>query len=321
MKVLITGGAGYIGSVAVNKFIEAGYQVNVIDDLSNGYMENIDQRANFIQGSILDKQKLNQALDGVDAVVHLAAKIRVEEGQSNPELYKQVNIAGTLNLIHMCVEKKIRKFIFASTATVYGSPEIIPLTEQSQTNPINVYGTTKLEIDEFLESNSKSLGISSISLRFFNVGGALKTKEGKWLKFKHEGATHLIPNILKSSIDKPMSIYGNDWPTRDGTQIRDYVHVVDLAEALMKSLERLPEKGNQVINIGTSSGSTVLEMLAVAETSLKRKIPFKFENRRPGDCFALVTSNSKALQVIGWKPNRNVRDIFIDAEQELISNK
>lgn len=321
MKVLITGGAGYIGSVAVNKFIEAGYQVNVIDDLSNGYMENIDQRANFIQGSILDKQKLNQALDGVDAVVHLAAKIRVEEGQSNPDLYKQVNIAGTLNLIHMCVEKKIRKFIFASTATVYGSPEIIPLTEQSQTNPINVYGTTKLEIDEFLESNSKSLGISSISLRFFNVGGALKTKEGKWLKFKHEGATHLIPNILKSSIDKPMSIYGNDWPTRDGTQIRDYVHVVDLAEALMKSLERLPEKGNQVINIGTSSGSTVLEMLAVAETSLKRKIPFKFENRRPGDCFALVTSNSKALQVIGWKPNRNVRDIFIDAEQELISNK
>ena len=321
MKVLITGGAGYIGSVAVNKFIEAGYQVNVIDDLSNGYMENIDQRANFIQGSILDKQKLNQALDGVDAVVHLAAKIRVEEGQSNPDLYKQVNVAGTLNLIHMCVEKKIRKFIFASTATVYGSPEIIPLTEQSQTNPINVYGTTKLEIDEFLESNSKSLGISSISLRFFNVGGALKTKEGKWLKFKHEGATHLIPNILKSSIDKPMSIYGNDWPTRDGTQIRDYVHVVDLAEALMKSLERLPEKGNQVINIGTSSGSTVLEMLAVAETSLKRKIPFKFENRRPGDCFALVTSNSKALQVIGWKPNRNVRDIFIDAEQELISNK
>lgn len=321
MKVLITGGAGYIGSVAVNKFIEAGYQVNVIDDLSNGYMENIDQRANFIQGSILDKQKLNQALDGVDAVVHLAAKIRVEEGQSNPELYKQVNIAGTLNLIHMCVEKKIRKFIFASTATVYGSPEIIPLTEQSQTNPINVYGTTKLEIDEFLESNSKSLGISSISLRFFNVGGALKTKEGKWLKFKHEGATHLIPNILKSSIDKPMSIYGNDWPTRDGTQIRDYVHVVDLAEALMKSIERLPKTGNQVINIGTSSGSTVLEMLAVAETSLKRKIPFKFENRRPGDCFALVTSNSKALQVIGWKPNRNVRDIFIDAEQELISNK
>jgi UDP-glucose 4-epimerase len=321
MKVLITGGAGYIGSVAVNKFIEAGYQVNVIDDLSNGYIENIDQRAKFIQGSILDKQKLDQALEGVDAVVHLAAKIRVEEGQSNPDLYKQVNVVGTLNLIHMCVEKKIRQFIFASTATVYGSPEIIPLTEQSQTNPINVYGTTKLEVDEFLESHSKSLGISSISLRFFNVGGALKTKEGKWLKFKHEGATHLIPNILKSSIDKPMSIYGNDWPTKDGTQIRDYVHVVDLAEALMKSLERLPETGNQVINIGTSSGSTVLEMLAVAETSLNRKIPFKFENRRPGDCFALVTSNSKALQVIGWKPNRNVRDIFIDAEQELISNK
>ena len=253
--------------------------------------------------------------------MHLAAKIRVEEGQSNPDLYKQVNVTGTLNLIHTCVEKKISKFIFASTATVYGSPEIIPLTEQSQTSPINVYGTTKLEIDEFLESNSKSLGISSISLRFFNVGGALKTKDGKWLKFKHEGATHLIPNILKSSIDKPMAIYGNDWPTKDGTQIRDYVHVVDLAEALLKSLEKLPAAGNQVINIGTSSGSTVLEMLAEAEASLNRKIPFKFENRRPGDCFALVTSNSKALQIIGWEPKRNVRDIFVDAEQELISNR
>ena len=320
MKILVTGGAGYIGSVAVYKLLEAGYQINVIDDLSNGYVENVDKRASFIQGSILDENKLNAALDGVDAVMHLAAKIRVEEGQSNPELYKKVNIEGTLNLIKICASKKITKFVFASTATVYGSPEAVPLTEESKTAPINVYGSTKLEIDDYLESNSKTLGISSISLRFFNVGGAIKTSTGKWLRFKHEGATHLIPNILKSSAEKPMPIFGNDWPTKDGTQIRDYVHVSDLADALLGSLTKLEEPGNRIINIGTSTGSTVLEVLAAAETVLNKKIYFKFESRRPGDCFALVTSNSKASQVIGWEPKKTIGDILLDAEQELISN-
>ena len=320
MKILVTGGAGYIGSVAVYKLLEAGHQVNVIDDLSNGYIDNIDKRANFIEGSILDENKLNTALDGVDAVMHLAAKIRVEEGQSNPELYKKVNIEGTLNLIKICALKRITKFIFASTATVYGSPEVVPLTEESKTAPINVYGSTKLEIDDYLEANSKSLGISSISLRFFNVGGAVKTDAGKWLRFKHEGATHLIPNILKSSAEKPMPIFGKDWPTKDGTQIRDYVHVSDLADALLNSLTKLEEPGNQIINIGTSTGSTVLEVLAAAETVLNKKIHFEFQSRRSGDCFALVTSNSKAWQVIGWEPKKTIGDILLDAEQELISN-
>jgi UDP-glucose 4-epimerase len=320
MKILVTGGAGYIGSVVVYKLIEAGHEVNVIDDLSNGYIENVDKRANFIQGSILDDNNLKAALDGVDAVTHLAAKIRVEEGQSNPELYKKVNIEGTLNLIKNCASKKINKFVFASTATVYGSPEMVPLTEESKTAPINVYGSTKLEIDNYLESNSKSLGISSISLRFFNVGGALKTNHGKWLRFKHEGATHLIPNILKSSAVKPMPIFGQDWPTKDGTQIRDYVHVSDLADALLNSLAKLDEPGNQIINIGTSTGSTVLEVLAAAESVLNKKIYFKFESRRPGDCFALVTSNSKALKIIGWEPKKTIGDILFDAQQELISN-
>jgi UDP-glucose 4-epimerase len=320
MKILVTGGAGYIGSVVVYKLLEAGHKVNVIDDLSNGYIENVDKRANFIQGSILDEDNLNAALDGVDAVIHLAAKIRVEEGQSNPGLYKKVNIEGTLNLIKNCASKKINKFVFASTATVYGSPEVVPLTEESKTAPINVYGSTKLEIDNYLESNSKSLGISSISLRFFNVGGALKTNNGKWLRFKHEGATHLIPNILKSSADSPMPIFGKDWPTKDGTQIRDYVHVSDLADALLNSLAKLDEPGNQIINIGTSNGSTVLEVLAAAERVLNKKIYFKFESRRSGDCFALVTSNSKALKIIGWEPKKTIGDILLDAEQEFISN-
>jgi UDP-glucose 4-epimerase len=320
MKILVTGGAGYIGSVLVNKLIASGHQVKVIDDLSNGFKENIDENADFIQGSILDNDKLNQALDGVEVVFHLAAKIRVEEGEREPELYKKVNIDGTLNLINKCTEKKIKKLVFASTAAVYGDPEDYPVNEKSRVNPVNVYGATKLEIDQYLEKNAKSLGISSICFRFFNIGGALKTKKGNWLKIKHEGATHLIPSILHSSSEKPLLIFGNDWPTKDGTPTRDFVHVVDLVGALIKSLNKLNTPGNQIINLGTATGSTVLEVIKSAELALKRPINYKFVGRRAGDSFALVTSNEKAKEVLGWNPNTSLVEILIDAQTELESN-
>ena len=320
MKILVTGGAGYIGSVLVNKLITSGHQVKVIDDLSNGFKENIDEKADFIQGSILDNDKLNQALDSVEVVFHLAAKIRVEEGEREPELYKKVNIEGTLNLINKCTEKNIKKLIFASTAAVYGDPEDYPVNEKSKVNPVNVYGATKLEIDQYLEKNAKSLGISSICFRFFNIGGALQTTKGNWLKIKHEGATHLIPSILHSSTEKPLLIFGNDWATKDGTPTRDFVHVVDLADALIKSLTNLEVAGNQVINLGTSTGSTVLEVVKTAETSLKKSISYKFADRRAGDSFALVTSNEKAKQVLGWTPNKSLGDILQDAQAELLAN-
>ena len=320
MKILVTGGAGYIGSVLVNKLIASGHQVKVIDDLSNGFKENIDENADFIQGSILDNDKLNQALDGVEVVFHLAAKIRVEEGEREPELYKKVNIDGTLNLINKCTEKNIKKLVFASTAAVYGDPEDYPLNEKSRVNPVNVYGATKLEIDQYLEKNATSLGISSICFRFFNIGGALKTKKGNWLKIKHEGATHLIPSILHSSSEKPLLIFGNDWPTKDGTPTRDFVHVVDLVGALIKSLNKLNTPGNQIINLGTATGSTVLEVIKSAELALKRPINYKFIGRRAGDSFALVTSNEKAKEVLGWNPNTSLVEILIDAQTELESN-
>ena len=320
MKILVTGGAGYIGSVLVNKLIEAGHQVNVLDDLSNGFQENIDKNANFINGSILDDNKLNKALDGVEVVMHLAAKIRVEEGQSKPDLYKKVNIEGTLNLLKMCSEKKINKFVFASTAAVYGDPEDFPVNEKSKVAPVNVYGETKLEIDKYLEKNAQSLGVSSICFRFFNIGGALKTKAGNWLKIKHEGATHLIPSILHSSTEKPLLIFGNDWPTKDGTPTRDFVHVVDLVEALIKSLNKLNKPGNQIINLGTANGSTVLEVIKSAEKALSRSISYKFASRRAGDSFALVTSNEKAKEILGWQPMKSLSEILKDSQAELISN-
>ena len=320
MKILVTGGAGYIGSVLVNKLIEQGHQVNVIDDLSNGFRENIDRRAKFTEGSILDKGNLNQALEGVEVVYHLAAKIRVEEGEAKPELYKKVNIEGTLDLIKACVDKKIAKFIFASTAAVYGDPEEFPVNENSKTNPVNVYGATKLEIDKYLEANAKNMGISTICFRFFNIGGALKTKEGSWLKIKHEGATHLIPSILHSSSNKPLLIFGNDWPTKDGTPTRDFVHVVDLADALIKALNSLDKAGNQVINLGTATGSTVLEVVKIAEKSLNKIVSYNFAGRRAGDSFALVTSNQKAKEILNWQPTKTLSDILIDAQDELLAN-
>ena len=320
MRILVTGGAGYIGSVLVNKLIEQGHQVNVIDDLSNGFRENIDRRAKFTEGSILDKGNLNQALEGVEVVYHLAAKIRVEEGEAKPELYKKVNIEGTLDLIKACVDKKIAKFIFASTAAVYGDPEEFPVNENSKTNPVNVYGATKLEIDKYLEANAKNMGISTICFRFFNIGGALKTQEGSWLKIKHEGATHLIPSILHSSSNKPLLIFGNDWPTKDGTPTRDFVHVVDLADALIKALNSLDKAGNQVINLGTATGSTVLEVVKTAEKSLNKVISYNFAGRRAGDSFALVTSNQKAKEILNWQPTKTLSDILIDAQDELLAN-
>ena len=320
MKVLVTGGAGYIGSVLVDRLISEGHQVNVIDDLSNSYAENIHKDAVFIEGSILDKNILNDALDGVEAVFHLAAKIRVEEGESKPDLYNSVNVDGTLNLLKLCKEKRIKKFIFASTAAVYGNPEDFPVTEKSTEAPVNVYGKTKLEVDRYLTQNAAIFGISSISFRFFNAGGGYKNSAGKWLRIKHEGATHLIPSILHSSDVKPLAIYGNDWPTHDGTPIRDFIHVSDLANALVKSLNFLSKPGNTIINLGTATGSTVLEVIQAAESALNHKIHYKFTDRRPGDSFALVTSRDKAKEMLGWQPIKSLTEILIDAQNELESN-
>ena len=320
MKVLVTGGAGYIGSVLVDRLISEGHQVNVIDDLSNGFAENIHKDAVFIEGSILDNNVLSKALNGVEAVLHLAAKIRVEEGESKPDLYKSVNVDGTLDLLKLCKEKGVKKFVFASTAAVYGNPEDFPVTEKSTEAPVNVYGKTKLEVDRFLTQKAAEFGISSISFRFFNAGGGYKNSAGKWLRIKHAGATHLIPSILHSSDVKPLAIYGKDWPTHDGTPVRDFIHVSDLANALVKSLNFLDKPGNTIINLGTATGSTVLEVIQAAESSLNRKIHFKFTDRRPGDSFALVTSRDKAKEILGWEPVVSLSEILITAQSEFDSN-
>jgi UDP-glucose 4-epimerase len=320
MKILVTGGAGYIGSALTYLLIEQGHQVNVIDDLSNGFKDNVNPKANFVSGSILDESTLDQGLIGVDAVIHLAAKIRVEEGQIKPELYKKVNVEGTKLLLNKCKNLGITKFVFASTAAVYGDPEDFPVTEESKVSPVNVYGETKLVIDQYLAKSAADTGLSAISFRFFNVGGALQTKEGEWLKIKHEGATHLIPSTLHSNENNPLHIFGNDWPTEDGTPARDYVHVIDIADAIIKSLVHLEVPGHTIINLGTANGSTVLQVAQTAEKVLNRKISYTFAPRRSGDSFALVTSNEKAKKILGWKPSLGLTEILRDANAELLAN-
>jgi UDP-glucose 4-epimerase len=320
MKILVTGGAGYIGSALTYLLIEQGHQVNVIDDLSNGFKDNVNPKANFVNGSILDESILNQGLIGVDAVIHLAAKIRVEEGEIKPELYKKVNIEGTQVLLNKCKEFGITRFVFASTAAVYGDPEDFPVTEESKVSPVNVYGKTKLVIDQYLAKSAADIGLSAISFRFFNVGGALQTKQGEWLKIKHEGATHLIPSTLHSNEDNPLHIFGNDWPTEDGTPARDYVHVIDIADAIIKSLAHLEVPGHTTINLGTATGSTVLQVAQTAEKVLNRKISYTFAPRRSGDSFALVTSNEKAKKILGWTPSYGLSEILRDANLELLAN-
>jgi UDP-glucose 4-epimerase len=320
MKILVTGGAGYIGSALVEKLITQGHEVRVVDDLSNGFFENINQEAEFLNGSILNEELLSKALKDVEAVFHLAAKIRVEEGEEKPDLYRKVNVGGTINLIKFCRLLGVKKFIFASTAAVYGEPSDYPVSEESQTKPVNVYGKTKLEIDEYLSKQAKSLGISAISFRFFNVGGAVQNSKQQWLKIKHEGATHLIPSILQSSDASPLLIYGNDWPTSDGTPVRDFIHLSDLVEALVGSLNYLENPGHQIINLGTANGSTVLEVVQAAKIALMREINYKFAPRRAGDSFALVTTNEKAKKLLNWQPTKNLINILEDAGKELISN-
>jgi UDP-glucose 4-epimerase len=320
MKILVTGGAGYIGSALVEKLITQGHEVRVIDDLSNGFLENINQKAEFLNGSILDEELLSKAVKNIEAVFHLAAKIRVEEGEEKPELYRQVNVDGTLNLIKLCNLLGVKKFIFASTAAVYGEPSDYPVSEESQTKPVNVYGKTKLEIDEYLSKQATSLEISVISFRFFNVSGAVQNSKQQWLKIKHEEATHLIPSILRSSDASPLLIYGNDWPTSDGTPVRDFIHLSDLVEALVGSLKYLEKPGHQVINLGTAHGSTVLEVVQAAKVALMREINYQFAPRRAGDSFALVTNNDRAKKLLNWQPTKNLINILEDASKELISN-
>ncbi len=307
MKVLVTGGAGYIGSTAVAMLLEAGYQVKVIDDLSTGHADLISKNAEFIEGSILNSQNLDEALNGCDAVMHFAAKSLVGESVEKPELYRSVNVDGSNALVKQMRSHGIEKLVFSSTAATYGEPLKIPISESDAPKPKNPYGATKLEFDEII----KGSGLSAISLRYFNVAGALKSRDG-WLPERHNPETHLIPNVLSATKQKPVRIFGTDWPTPDGTCIRDYVHVVDLIEAHIAALQKLPDHQHEIINLGSGSGYSVREVIAAAEIATGRLIPVIDSERRAGDPAVLIADITKANSYLGWQPTRDLKEMVID---------
>jgi UDP-glucose 4-epimerase len=309
MHILVTGGAGYIGSVATRMLLDAGFQVRVLDDLSTGHQDAVPTDADFVQVSILDE--LDQHLKGIDAVMHFAGKSLVGESMQKPDLYWIVNRDGSENLINAMKRNGINKLVFSSSAATYGEPTSIPIKEDAESLPTNVYGETKLAVDQLLAANSDWL--SSVSLRYFNVAGALVTSDCV-VGERHQTETHLIPNVINwISNKKPVQVFGKDWPTLDGTCIRDYVHVVDLIEAHVSALKILAAPGHHVINLGSGRGDSVLDVIKSVEAQLEISVDLEFLPRRSGDPAVLVAAYDRAHDLLDWSPKRGMDQMVRDA--------
>ena len=239
--------------------------------------------------------------------MHFAAKSLVGESVEKPELYEKVNVGGSKALLAKMKEHGISKIVLSSTAATYGEPKRVPISENDEPAPKNPYGATKLEIDRMVSAS----GFSAISLRYFNVAGALKSKNG-WLAERHNPETHLIPNVLRATADAPVKIFGTDWPTEDGTCIRDYIHVVDLIDAHIKALENLPEGKHEIINLGSGDGYSVKEVIAAAEKAVGASIPAVASERRAGDPAVLIADISKAKNFLKWQPTRGIEVMVSD---------
>ena len=294
MKILVLGGAGYIGSHTVYELTDAGEDVVIIDNLETGYKEAVHPKAKFYQGDLRDRAFVDSVLDqetGIDAVIHFAANSLVGESMTNPLKYYDNNLCGTKTMLESMVAHGIDKIVFSSTAATYGEPEKTPILETDRTEPTNTYGETKLSMEKMFKWVGKAHGLRFVSLRYFNACGAHKSGE---IGEAHNPETHLIPLILQVPNGKreAISIFGTDYPTKDGTCVRDYIHVTDLAQAHILAVKYLME-GNEsdIFNLGNGIGFTVKEVIKAVE-----------EGRRAGDPAVLIASSEKAKKVLGWKP-------------------
>jgi UDP-glucose 4-epimerase len=286
-------------------------QYSVLDDCSTGHADSVPAGIDFIKGSILDGDDVAKALRGCDAVIHFAGKSLVGESVKQPDLYRKVNVAGTRNLLDGMHKHGIKKLVFSSSAATYGEPNQVPITEDAPTVPTNPYGETKLEVDQMISIEAQSRGIAAVSLRYFNVAGAHESKRG-WLAERHNPETHLIPNVLRSTKDKPVEIYGTDWPTADGTCVRDYVHVVDLIDAHIKALISLESGVHEIYNLGSGDGYSVKVVLAAASKVIGFEIPTIVAPRRAGDPAVLIADISKAKEKLSWAPTHGIERIVAD---------
>jgi UDP-glucose-4-epimerase GalE len=302
-RVLVAGGAGYIGSHAVKALRRAGRDTVVFDNLSSGHREAV-LGAPLVVGDIREAEAVRVAIreHKPDAVMHFAAKIEVGEGERDPVGFYDNNVAGALTLLRVMLEEGVSKFVFSSTCAIYGNPERLPLSEDLPKNPVSVYGRTKLMVERMLEDMARAHGLRFAALRYFNAAGADMDGE---IGEEHDPESHLIPNALKAAagIGPPMRLFGDDYPTRDGTCVRDYIHVTDLAEAHILAADRLGagEPGLQ-LNLGTGDGFTVREVLSAVERAVGRPVPHTVEPRRPGDAIALVSDPTRTRAALGWVP-------------------
>ena len=302
MKVLVAGGAGYIGSHTVKELLREGHEVVVFDNFSTGKKELL-VGGELVEGDLMDKDSIKEALysKGIGAVLHFASLIQVGESYTNPLKYYTHNLISSLNLLDAVLEAKVKAFIFSSSAAVYGIPLQIPIPETHPLNPVNPYGQTKVFVEKILEDYERAYGLKFISLRYFNAAGA--DPEGL-LGEMHEPETHLIPNILLFLLGKKKSLelYGTDFPTEDGTAIRDYIHVTDLAKAHVLALQKLLESSrSEFINLGANKGYSVLEVIKKTEKVTGHKVPYEERPRRKGDVPVLLASREKAQKILGWK--------------------
>ena len=311
MRILVTGGAGYIGGTATSILLDRGYEVSVLDDYSTGHIDSVDPRAKVIEGSILDAPATAAALVGCQAVMHFAAKALVGESVEKPELYHEINVNGSKNLLAEMKAAGIDKIVFSSSCATYGQPKLTPISEDVETLPINPYGQSKLDVDTMLAEAARDW-LGAISLRYFNVAGSLRSKNG-WLAERHDPETHLIPNVLKATADNPLKVFGTDWQTPDGTCIRDYIHVVDLIDAHIKALELLTPGTHRIFNLGSGTGHSVAEVISAAETVLGRTVPRENSMRRAGDPAVLVADITKAQSELGWAPGHSLEEMVRDS--------
>ena len=309
MKLVVTGGAGYIGSVVAEALLERGHDVTIIDNLINGHREAVPPQARFVEGDVRDAQALSRALtDDTDAVLHFAAFSVVAESVQKPREYFDNNVGGTGSLLRAMERLGIKRLVFSSTAAVYGAPASLPIEETAPCNPENPYGETKLEVERALDAAAKSWGLAYAALRYFNAAGATANRGED-----HRPETHLIPVVLDTALGlrQSITVFGNDYDTRDGTCLRDYIHVSDLADAHVLALDAMERGFSGALNLGSEKGFTVLEVIQAVERVTGRAVSSEIGPRRPGDPPALLASSRAAAETLHWQRRRSDMDEIV----------
>jgi UDP-glucose 4-epimerase len=310
MRLLVTGGAGYVGSVCAARLVEAGHEIVVLDDLSTGHADAVPRGARFVRGGLAETARAVLA-EGFDGVLHFAAKSLVAESVREPARYWHGNVVTTLALLDAMREHGTARLVFSSSAAAYGEPSTVPITEEEPAAPTNTYGATKLAIDRAITSYAAAYGIAATSLRYFNVAGAY-AGYGE----RHITETHLIPIVLQAALGERghVQVFGNDYPTHDRTAVRDYIHVLDLAEAHLLALAQARDGAHAIYNLGSGTGFSVAQVIRTAREVTGHAIPAQPAPRRPGDPATLVASSAKAAAELGWRPRHaGLAEIVEDA--------